>query len=86
MEILTLTEYLESTRQSKAEFAAKSGLSEQSIYKYCNGERMPRWPAIKKMKAASKGKITLLSFDKIETPKRKHPRAIRKPEAGVNTI
>jgi transcriptional regulator with XRE-family HTH domain len=72
MKIITLVEYLQESGLSVAQFAAKSGISEQAIYKYCNGQRMPRRSAIKKMKIASSGKIGLQSFDETEIPRTRH--------------
>ena len=54
--------YLSSTNQTVAEFAAKAGISAQSLYKYINGERTPRKNHYNKMVLASDGVLDASTF------------------------
>ena len=54
-----LLDYLKSTGQTQAGFAAKAGVNQSTIHRLCYGEMMPSLAIALKIEKASEGKISL---------------------------
>jgi len=55
---MRLEKYLELGGESVQRFSERSGVHEQSVYRYKRGERVPNPEATEKIKAATEGAVT----------------------------
>lgn len=59
---MRLIDYLKEYNVKPSELASESGLHEQTIYKYINGERLPRASSLARIKAATNNLVTANDF------------------------
>lgn len=59
---MTLDAWISTARISNAKFADAIGVSRQAVSRYRLGERIPRPKVIKKIEAATKGRVTANDF------------------------
>jgi transcriptional regulator with XRE-family HTH domain len=59
---MTLAEYLKSTGERPAQFAARIGVSRQNVSRWVAGKNLPRVAEIKRIVEATDGKVDGNSF------------------------
>ena len=58
---MTLSQYLKKTKQTPLDFARKLGVDQVTVYRWCNGSRVPR-EHMQKIAEATGGKVTANDF------------------------
>lgn len=59
---MTLGDYLKKHKISVTAFAAQIGVDPDSVYRYRDGTRRPKWSVMPKIVEATGGKVTADSF------------------------
>lgn len=59
---MTLQDWLSSQEVSDADFAARIGVTRQALYRYKNGQRMPRIGILRKIISETAGQVSARDF------------------------
>lgn len=59
---MTLTDYLAEIRMTQPEFAARMGVSQSTVSRWCSGV-LPRRKYLKRLRDETNGRVTAASFD-----------------------
>lgn len=59
---MRLSDWMEKHDYSPSLFAARIGVTYESVRRYCTGERIPRSAPMQKIVALTKGKVTARDF------------------------